>query len=65
MPEASGNPQTGSQARTLFASPEEEKQKCSIQQNNMGWSASQVEILDPKNQKVSPRQASVPKLSSR
>ncbi|KAM7198077.1 hypothetical protein V8F20_006322 [Naviculisporaceae sp. PSN 640] len=39
-------------SKQLFDSPLEEKQKCSIQQNNRGWSAMQYETLDPKNQRV-------------
>ncbi|KAK0720398.1 hypothetical protein B0H67DRAFT_186436 [Lasiosphaeris hirsuta] len=36
----------------LFKAPLEEKQKCTIQQNNRGWSAMQYETLDPGNQRV-------------
>ncbi|KAK5662955.1 hypothetical protein OQA88_6367 [Cercophora sp. LCS_1] len=39
-------------ARKLFAAPLSEKQACTIQQNNRGWSAMQYETLDPKNQRV-------------
>ncbi|KAK5993455.1 hypothetical protein PT974_06886 [Cladobotryum mycophilum] len=36
----------------LFDAPLEEKQSCSIQTNNRGWSGMHSELLDPKNQKV-------------
>lgn len=36
----------------LFDSPLEEKQRCTIQTNNRGWSGMHSETLDPKNQKV-------------
>ncbi|KAM7221139.1 hypothetical protein V8F06_003524 [Rhypophila decipiens] len=39
-------------SKKLFDSPLEEKQKCTIQQNNRGWSAMQYETLDPSNQRV-------------
>ncbi|KXJ92765.1 2OG-Fe(II) oxygenase superfamily protein [Microdochium bolleyi] len=39
-------------ARTLFASPVEDKQRCSIQKNNQGWSGMHSETLDPKSQRV-------------
>lgn len=38
-------------SRTLFQSPQEEKQRCAISSNNKGWSSMHTEILDPKNQK--------------
>ncbi|KAJ4407118.1 hypothetical protein N0V85_004408 [Neurospora sp. IMI 360204] len=40
-------------ARKLFKeTPVEEKQACTIQKNNRGWSAMHYETLDPKNQRV-------------
>ncbi|ORY71208.1 2OG-Fe(II) oxygenase superfamily protein [Pseudomassariella vexata] len=39
-------------SRTLFSSPIEEKQNCSIQTNNQGWSGMGTETLDPKSQRV-------------
>ncbi|KAK3403115.1 hypothetical protein B0T20DRAFT_343697 [Sordaria brevicollis] len=40
-------------ARKLFKeTPIEEKQACTIQKNNRGWSAMHYETLDPKNQRV-------------
>ncbi|KYK61520.1 hypothetical protein DCS_02662 [Drechmeria coniospora] len=39
-------------SKMLFESPVEEKQKCSIQQNNRGWSSMHSETLDPKHQRV-------------
>ncbi|KAH7318465.1 hypothetical protein B0I35DRAFT_243214 [Stachybotrys elegans] len=36
----------------IFDSPLEEKQRCTIQTNNRGWSGMHAETLDPKNQKV-------------
>ncbi|KAI9149317.1 hypothetical protein HJFPF1_11369 [Paramyrothecium foliicola] len=36
----------------IFDSPLEEKQKCTIQTNNRGWSGMHSETLDPKNQKA-------------
>ncbi|CAG9954215.1 unnamed protein product [Clonostachys rosea f. rosea IK726] len=36
----------------IFDSPLEEKQKCTIQTNNRGWSGMHSETLDPKNQRV-------------
>lgn len=38
--------------RRLFAAPVAEKQKCTIQKNNRGWSGMNYETLDPKNQRV-------------
>jgi hypothetical protein len=40
------------QAKTLFGSPAEDKQKCAIQNNNRGWVGERAESLDPKTQKV-------------
>ncbi|KAK7967434.1 uncharacterized protein PG986_001711 [Apiospora aurea] len=39
-------------SRALFASPIEEKQKCTIQKNNQGWSGMHTETLDPSSQRV-------------
>ncbi|EJT77405.1 oxidoreductase [Gaeumannomyces tritici R3-111a-1] len=39
-------------SKTLFASPTEEKQQCTIQKNNRGWSGMHVETLDPAHQRV-------------
>ncbi|KAK7430381.1 hypothetical protein QQZ08_003129 [Neonectria magnoliae] len=39
-------------SRKTFDCPVEEKQKCTIQTNNRGWSGMHSETLDPKNQKV-------------
>ncbi|KAK0635176.1 hypothetical protein B0T17DRAFT_482301 [Bombardia bombarda] len=39
-------------SKKLFNAPLEEKQACSIQKNNRGWSAMHYETLDPKNQRV-------------
>ncbi|CAM1508227.1 Fc.00g050750.m01.CDS01 [Cosmosporella sp. VM-42] len=39
-------------SKKTFDSPPEEKQKCTIQTNNRGWSGMHSETLDPKNQKV-------------
>ncbi|KAK1778218.1 hypothetical protein QBC45DRAFT_414781 [Copromyces sp. CBS 386.78] len=40
-------------AKKLFKeTPVEEKQACTIQKNNRGWSAMHYETLDPKNQRV-------------
>ncbi|KAI4594843.1 hypothetical protein KJ359_007364 [Pestalotiopsis sp. 9143b] len=40
-------------SRKLFLeTPVEEKQKCSIQKNNRGWSGMHTETLDPKTQRV-------------
>ncbi|KAK6833689.1 hypothetical protein PG987_008383 [Apiospora arundinis] len=39
-------------SRALFASPLEEKQKCTIQKNNQGWSGMHSETLDPSSQRV-------------
>ncbi|KAK3325563.1 hypothetical protein B0H66DRAFT_129000 [Apodospora peruviana] len=39
-------------SKKLFAAPVAEKQACTIQPNNRGWSAMQYETLDPKNQRV-------------
>ncbi|KAF4120444.1 Isopenicillin N synthase [Geosmithia morbida] len=36
----------------IFDSPLEEKQRCTIQTNNRGWSAMHSETLDPSSQKV-------------
>lgn len=41
------------QGKRIFAAPVEEKQKCTIQKNNRGWSGMNYETLDPKNQRVS------------
>lgn len=40
------------QSTKIFDSPLEEKQKCTIQTNNRGWSGMHSETLDPKNQRV-------------
>ncbi|KAF7539982.1 hypothetical protein G7Z17_g12300 [Cylindrodendrum hubeiense] len=39
-------------SKKTFECPVEEKQKCTIQTNNRGWSEMHSETLDPKNQKV-------------
>ncbi|KAG7288928.1 hypothetical protein NEMBOFW57_005288 [Staphylotrichum longicolle] len=39
-------------AKRLFNAPISEKQACTIQQNNRGWSAMNYETLDPANQRV-------------
>ncbi|OIW29930.1 2OG-Fe(II) oxygenase superfamily protein [Coniochaeta ligniaria NRRL 30616] len=39
-------------AKVLFQAPLEEKQRCSIQHNNRGYSGMHVETLDAKNQRV-------------
>ncbi|QPG96805.1 hypothetical protein C2857_005299 [Epichloe festucae Fl1] len=39
-------------SKKLLAAPLEEKQACSIQTNNRGWTSMHAETLDPKNQKV-------------
>nr|XP_003649066.1 uncharacterized protein THITE_120638 [Thermothielavioides terrestris NRRL 8126]AEO62730.1 hypothetical protein THITE_120638 [Thermothielavioides terrestris NRRL 8126] len=39
-------------SRRLFDAPLSEKQACTIQQNNRGWSAMNYETLDPANQRV-------------
>ncbi|KAF7554042.1 hypothetical protein G7046_g6919 [Stylonectria norvegica] len=39
-------------SRKLFDSSVEDKQECTIQTNNRGWSGMHSETLDPKNQKV-------------
>ncbi|KAH7032798.1 uncharacterized protein B0I36DRAFT_320061 [Microdochium trichocladiopsis] len=39
-------------SKLLFESPLEEKQRCSIQQNNQGWSGMHSETLDPASQRV-------------
>ncbi|KFH47614.1 hypothetical protein ACRE_015090 [Hapsidospora chrysogenum ATCC 11550] len=39
-------------SKKIFDSPLEEKQRCTIQTNNRGWSGMHSETLDPKNQKV-------------
>ncbi|KJK80723.1 hypothetical protein H634G_03872 [Metarhizium anisopliae BRIP 53293] len=36
----------------LFSAPLDEKQTCSIQTNNRGWTSMHAETLDPQNQKV-------------
>ncbi|KAK4203917.1 hypothetical protein QBC40DRAFT_274140 [Triangularia verruculosa] len=38
--------------RTIFKAPLSEKQACTIQKNNRGWSAMQYETLDPSTQRV-------------
>ncbi|KAM0238267.1 hypothetical protein ACHAP5_008790 [Fusarium lateritium] len=38
--------------KKTFECPVEEKQRCTIQTNNRGWSGMHSETLDPKNQKV-------------
>ncbi|KAH6892308.1 hypothetical protein B0T10DRAFT_483565 [Thelonectria olida] len=39
-------------SKKTFESPLEEKQRCTIQTNNRGWSGMHSETLDPKNQKI-------------
>ncbi|KAK3308749.1 uncharacterized protein B0T15DRAFT_525153 [Chaetomium strumarium] len=39
-------------SKRLFNAPTSEKQTCTIQQNNRGWSAMNYETLDPANQRV-------------
>ncbi|KAK4169071.1 hypothetical protein QBC43DRAFT_308642 [Cladorrhinum sp. PSN259] len=39
-------------SKKLFKAPLTEKQACSIQKNNRGWSGMQVETLDPATQRV-------------
>ncbi|KAK4188222.1 hypothetical protein QBC35DRAFT_451514 [Podospora australis] len=39
-------------SKKLFKAPLEEKQACTIQKNNRGWSAMQYETLDPATQRV-------------
>ncbi|KAK4225013.1 hypothetical protein QBC38DRAFT_484024 [Podospora fimiseda] len=39
-------------SKKLFNAPLSEKQSCSIQKNNRGWSGMQVETLDPSTQRV-------------
>ncbi|RDW88580.1 clavaminate synthase-like protein [Coleophoma cylindrospora] len=39
-------------SRKFFSSPTEEKEKCKILENNMGWSGMHTETLDAKNQRV-------------
>ncbi|PTB42313.1 uncharacterized protein TrAFT101_008597 [Trichoderma asperellum] len=39
-------------SKKLFDAPVEEKQACTINTNNRGWSGMHSETLDPKNQKV-------------
>ncbi|KAJ4306473.1 hypothetical protein N0V88_001276 [Collariella sp. IMI 366227] len=39
-------------SKRLFDAPLSEKQACTIQQNNRGWSAMNYETLDPANQRV-------------
>ncbi|KAK3986298.1 hypothetical protein QBC44DRAFT_333496 [Cladorrhinum sp. PSN332] len=39
-------------SKRLFNAPLSEKQACSIQKNNRGWSGMQVETLDPATQRV-------------
>ncbi|KAK3327725.1 hypothetical protein B0T19DRAFT_422612 [Cercophora scortea] len=39
-------------SKKLFNAPLEEKQACTYQPNNRGWSAMHYETLDPKNQRV-------------
>jgi hypothetical protein len=40
------------QVKKTFECSLEEKQRCTIQTNNRGWSGMHSETLDPKNQKV-------------
>ncbi|KAI0129133.1 hypothetical protein BJ170DRAFT_682917 [Xylariales sp. AK1849] len=40
-------------SKTLFRSPLEEKQRCTIGKNNRGWTGMHAETLDPKLQKAS------------
>lgn len=40
------------QVKKTFECSSEEKQRCTIQTNNRGWSGMHSETLDPKNQKV-------------
>ncbi|KAI1462374.1 2OG-Fe(II) oxygenase superfamily protein [Annulohypoxylon moriforme] len=39
-------------SRILFKSPLEDKQRCTIEKNNQGWSGMHSETLDPKTQRV-------------
>ncbi|OAQ77340.1 oxidoreductase, 2OG-Fe(II) oxygenase family [Purpureocillium lilacinum] len=39
-------------SRRIFDTPLEEKQRCSIQTNNRGWTGMHAETLDPKNQRI-------------
>ncbi|KAI1074141.1 2OG-Fe(II) oxygenase superfamily protein [Whalleya microplaca] len=39
-------------SRTLFKSPIEDKQRCTIEKNNQGWSGMHTETLDPKSQRM-------------
>ncbi|KAI0881061.1 2OG-Fe(II) oxygenase superfamily protein [Annulohypoxylon maeteangense] len=39
-------------SRILFSSPLEDKQRCTIEKNNQGWSGMHSETLDPKTQRV-------------
>ncbi|KOS19674.1 UPF0676 protein [Escovopsis weberi] len=39
-------------SRKLFDAPVQEKEACTIQTNNRGWSGMHSEVLDPQNQKV-------------
>ncbi|KAI0525316.1 hypothetical protein F5B22DRAFT_333367 [Xylaria bambusicola] len=39
-------------SKTLFQSPLEDKQRCTIEKNNQGWSGMHTETLDPKTQPV-------------
>ncbi|KAG8407242.1 hypothetical protein J3458_020731 [Metarhizium acridum] len=39
-------------SKKLFSAPLDEKQACSIQTNNRGWTSMHAETLDPQNQKV-------------
>lgn len=40
------------QGKKLLDAPLAEKQVCSIQTNNRGWTGMHTETLDPKNQRV-------------
>lgn len=40
------------QGKRIFDAPTEDKEKCTIQKNNRGWSGMNYETLDPKNQRV-------------
>lgn len=45
------------QGRRIFGAPVAEKQRCTIQTNNRGWSSMNYETLDPENQRVSEHSA--------
>ncbi|KAI9886333.1 MAG: hypothetical protein M1823_001841 [Watsoniomyces obsoletus] len=41
-------------SRRFFSSPKEEKEKCTIEDHNRGWSAMHSETLDPDHQRIDP-----------